>query len=112
MVACQSYFKSRLQGLSDGQLAKIWIFKKHVTHFDVVLPDIEKIKSTVQKLFAPALHSIPIVGDTVTHMKTYGVTAPLSEAEPSEREWRLNRSLYDVLVQERMVESEERTKLR
>ncbi|KAG2182288.1 hypothetical protein INT43_007215, partial [Umbelopsis isabellina] len=45
-------------------------------------------------------------------MKTYGVTPPLSEAEPTEREWRLNRSLNDVLVQERMVESEERTKLR
>jgi poly(A) polymerase Pap1 len=45
-------------------------------------------------------------------MKTYGVTPPVSEAEPSEREWELNRSLIDVLANERMVESEERTKLR
>ncbi|KAJ2964269.1 hypothetical protein NQZ79_g748 [Umbelopsis isabellina] len=45
-------------------------------------------------------------------MKIYGVTPPISEAKPSEREWYLNRSLNDVLVKERMVESEERTKLR
>lgn len=72
----------------------------------------EKIKSTVKKLSAPALDPILLIADTVTHMKIYGVTPPISEAKPSEREWYLNRSLNDVLVKERMVESEERTKLR
>lgn len=42
----------------------------------------------------------------------YGVTQPVSEALPTQRELELNEALTDVLAQEGMIESEKKAQLR
>jgi poly(A) polymerase Pap1 len=42
----------------------------------------------------------------------YGVTPPVSEALPTQRELELNEALTDVLAREGMIESEKKAQLR